>query len=341
MEASLFKFFSFGKVAANKPLYDKEGQPNHMVEVFPIESFTMSAGELTDNVDEIDIKGKDASGQDYQSKIKTKASITCKWIPLHEPNRITPPDVRRNEQVMIYRYGDTEFYFWTTAFNDVIRKLETAVWWFSGTPEDGKNAETVKTADNGYFIEISTHEKHVVFSTSKKNGEVVRYYLQFDTGNGNFVLKDDLGQEVVFYSVEGKIEVTSEQEIVTNTKKHTNNCEEYIVNASKSVLINTKAYKLVATDTIDMNTKDYTHQASGTVKYTTPQATFTGKTNVLGMFTFSAGMTGSSSGGSGGGATMQIQGNANYSGDVVANGKSLVGHVHTARGANAPTSPPN
>lgn len=336
MEASLLKFFSFGKVAANKPLYGPDGQPCTMVEVFPIERFTMSAGELTDNVDNIDIKGKDANGEAYQGTIETKAPITCKWLPLNEPNRITAPDVRRNEQVMIYRYGDTEFYFWTTAFNDVIRKLETALWWFSGTPEEGASAETQRNAENGYFMEVSTHEKHVIFSTSKKNGEVVRYYFQFDTGNGNFVLKDDLGQEIVFYSTEGKIEVTSEKDIVTNTKKHTANCEEYILNASKSVTINTKAYKLIADDTIDMKTTNYTHDASGMVTYTTPQAMFSGNVSVAKLLAFSGGMTGS---GGSGGATIKITGAADFTGDVVANGYSVINHYHQAQGANAPTSP--
>lgn len=337
MEASLFKFFSFGKVAANKPLYGPDGQPCTMVEVFPIERFTMSSGELTDNVDTIDIKGKDADGKDYAGTIETKAPITCQWLPLNEPNRITPPDVRRNEQVMIYRYGETEFYFWTSAFNDVIRKLETAVWWFSGTPEEGASAEKKRTADNGYFIEVSTHEKHVIFSTSNKNGEVVRYFMQFDMATGNFVLKDDLGQEVVIYSVDGKIEVTSENEIVTNTKKHTANCEEYILNASKSVQINTKAYTLIADDTINMKTTTYVHSASGSVKYDTPVATFTGNAIVTKLLSFMGGMVGSGSAG-GAGATIRITGTADFTGDVVANGYSVISHYHQAQGANAATS---
>lgn len=239
MEPSKFQFFSFGTVAANKPRTDENGKPELKVEVFPQEKFTMSAGELTDNVDTIEVKGKDGDGQDYEGKIETKPSITCLWLPIGEPNRVTPPDVRRNELVIIYRYGDTNFYFWSTAFNNVIRKLETVAWWWSGTPVDGEGADTERTADNGYLLEVSTHDKHIILSTSKKNGEKCRYFLQFDMANGHFNLSDDLGNEIDLDSVAGVLTATTENEIIHNTKKYTVNCLTYTVNAKEGVKFNT------------------------------------------------------------------------------------------------------
>lgn len=253
MEPSKFHFFSFGIVAANK----KHG--SDMVEIFPQEKFTMSSGEITDNVEAITTKGKDASGQDYEDKTETKPSLTCKWLPIGEPNRITAPDVRRNEQVIIYRYADTSYYFWTNAFNNVLRKLETVAWWYSGTPEDGASADTVRDMDNGYVCEVSTHSKHVIFSTSKKNGEVARYYVQFDGGEGNFTVQDDMGQMVEFDSVGGKINVTAEDEINATTKKYTVNCEQHIVNCKTSVV-----------------------NASESVKHNTPITDLSGKLKVAG-----------------------------------------------------------
>lgn len=342
MDASLFHFFSFGTAAANKPRVNPDGSICDMAEIFPKEKFTMAAGELTDDVDTIQVKGKDAAGEDYQSEQKTKASYTCKWLPIGDSNRLTPPDLRRGEEVLIYRYADTEFYFWTNAFNNIIRKLETAVWWFSGTPEDGKEAEKERTAENGYFVEISTHEKHVVFSTSKKNGEVCRYFLQFNPGDGNFTLQDDMGQEITIFSQEGKIVVTSEKEIIHNTKKYTINCEKYILNASESIEMNTKATTIKSSDTIAMETKDYTHKASSSVTYTTPQASFSAKVNIAGLLTWSGGMSGSGSAGGGAAASIQgnvaIQGDNNVTGDVKAGSISLKDHHHTAQGASAPTT---
>jgi len=139
MEASKFHFWSFGIVAANKP------RNTDMVEVFPQEKFTMSHGELTDHVEEIKTEGVDDKNRKYADKIETKASVTCKWLPIGEPNRTTAPDVRRNEQVLIYKYADTEYYFWSTAMNNTIRKLETVSYWFSGTPIDDASSDTEKT----------------------------------------------------------------------------------------------------------------------------------------------------------------------------------------------------
>lgn len=257
MDASKFHFFSFGTVAANKK------RNSDLIEAAPIEKFTMMAGEITDNVEKIKVKGKDASGKDYQGELETKPSLTCKWLPIGEPNRVTPPDVRRGEQVIIYRYADSDYYFWSTAFNNVIRKLETAAWWYSGTPEDGEGADTERNFDNGYLFEVSTHDKHIILSTSKKNGEKCRYYLQFNMDVGNFVLKDDMGQSVVIDSMAGIMEVTTENEIIHNTKKYTINCDEYILNCKTSVV-----------------------NASESAKYDTPEITMTKKLQVKGQSLF-------------------------------------------------------
>lgn len=312
MDPSKFHFHSFGTVAANKP------RGTDMAEIFPKEVFTMSAGEITDSVDEIDVKGKDASGQDYQGKLKTKPSMTCKWLPIGDPNRITAPDIRRGEEVLIYRYADTSYYFWTNAFNNIIRKLETAVWWYSGTPEEGKSSETERTADNGYFVEISSHEKHIILSTSNKNGEVVRYYMQFNMAEGNFILKDDLGQEVVIDSVEGIMEVTTEKEIIHNTKKYTINCEEYILNCKTSVVN--------AENSATTNTKDFTVNASGGTMFKTPKTQFTGTVTADGLLTYKSGMKGS---GGAGGASAEITGAVKVTGgDITSDGISLKNHTH-------------
>lgn len=291
MEVSKFHFYSFGRVAANKKL------GSSMVEVFPIEKFSMSNGEITDNVEESVAKGKDASGQEYEGKSTTKPSMSCMWLPIGEPNKVTAPDVRRDEVVIMYRFADTEYYFWANAFNNIIRKLETSAWWFSGTPTEGNGAETKRTADNGYFFEISTHEKHVIFSTSNKNGEVVRYYFQFDTGSGNFTLKDDLGQEFEFESTAGRINVKSDNEVNVTTKKHTTNCEEHIINTKKQT---------INTETMEVN-------ASSSVKFNTPIVEMSkdlkvgGKSLLVGFANFTTGIGGGSSGDTG--APLSFRGN--------------------------------
>lgn len=250
--ASKFHFYSFGIVAANKPRHDGD-VPATNVEVFPQEKFSMSAGEITDNVDKIDVKGKDGAGNDYQGQIQTKASLTCMWLPIGEPNRVTPPDVRRGEQVIIYRFADTEYYFWSSAFNNLMRKLETVTHWYSGTPDDSSGAPTAKTADNGYIVEVSTHDGHILISTSKLNGEKCRYTVALDGKNGKFNLTDDLGTDIDLDSVAGILTATTENEIIHNTKKFTSNCQTFEVNASEGVSFNTPITKMSENMEVDGN----------------------------------------------------------------------------------------
>jgi phage baseplate assembly protein gpV len=94
-----------------------------------------------------------------------------------------------------------------------------------------------------------------------------------------------------------------------------------------------------ANGTVTINAQGATTVKAPSVTVDSPQSTFTGAVTVQGAFVFQSGMTGSA--GSGGGSTMTINGTANFTGDVTAQGTSVHGHKHTAQGANAVTSPPN
>lgn len=307
MDASKFQFYSFGKVAANKP------RGTDMCEVFPQEKFTMAVGEITDNVEKIDVKGKDADGKDYQGTQETKASITCKWLPIGEPNRFTSPDVRRDEQVIIYRYADTEYYFWSTAFNDVVRKLETVAWWFSGTPKDGAAAETERTAENGYLLEVSTHDKHIILSTSKANGEKCTYVMQFDTGAGTWSLRDNLGNIIDLDSVAGVLEITTENKIIHNTKSYVINCKDYTINC----------------ETFDTN-------ASSRSNFKTPSLTTSkdfqvdGNSLQKGFANFTTGIGGGNSGDTN--ADLKFKGNVQQEGNWVTDGDQTINGTQTVNG---------
>lgn len=98
---------------------------------------------------------------------------------------------------------------------------------------------------------------------------------------------------------------------------------------------------------------DVTLPAGGTVNIVSPQAvtvvaeavmvdakqsTFTGAVLVKGPFAFESGMTGK--GGAGGGKTMQIDGAADFTGEVKSQGISLPNHDHVEQGDGQPVSKP-
>ena len=99
---------------------------------------------------------------------------------------------------------------------DDLRRLETVIWAFNGTPNEGDKGISYETS---YFFEVSTHKKLITMSTSQANGEPFRYTFQFNTGEGNVLLTDDVGNHVLLDS--------------TNTNIHLENIEGTMVELNK------------------------------------------------------------------------------------------------------------
>jgi hypothetical protein len=188
---SKFHFHSAGIVAANKPLTTK------IIEVVPIEEYPMFDGELSDNKSEYKTGSKDDKGSSYELQLDTTPSISARWLPFGASNRLTAPDVRRGEMVMIYRFGDTDKYYWQTLKDDnKLRKLETVIYGWSATTNEDDDIGP----DKMYYAEVSTHEKIIHLHTSKANGEPFSYDIQINAGKGFIKIQDDIGQLIVLDS---------------------------------------------------------------------------------------------------------------------------------------------
>lgn len=190
---SKLQFYSLGIVANNKPL------SSFLIEVTPVEEFPLLDGEITDNVESYQIDYKDAKEIPQKVDLKTTVSIKAKWLPINNSNRRTPPDVRRGEHVVIYRFADTDQYWWNTLQNDnKLRRLETVIYSFNNLRQEN----IVDTADTSYWLEISTHKKLVHFHTSKNDGEPFAYDIQINAKEGSLVITDDAGNYVLIDSAE-------------------------------------------------------------------------------------------------------------------------------------------
>ena len=174
---------SVGIVAENKPL------DTHIVEIIPIEALNLMDSELGTDTVTMKTSGIDVEGQPYKVEVDMGATLKAEW--LGETNRITSPDVRRGEQVWVWRQGDADKYYWTSmGRDDDLRRLETVIYRFSGLPD---NDDEAVSEDNSYYFEVSTHDKMITLRTSKRNGELTRYLVQVNPGDGHLTLKDDLG----------------------------------------------------------------------------------------------------------------------------------------------------
>lgn len=244
-QMSKLKFYSLGIVAENKKLSSKE------VEVTPIEEMPMLDGELAPVATDYNAKAKDSLGSSYEATVEATTTIKAKWLALGGGNRITAPDVRRGEMVMLYKFGDTDKYFWMTQNEDLkLRKLETVIYAFSGTTNEGAEIN----ADTFYFIEISTHKKLITLHTSKDNGEPFGYDIQLDTNNGKLVITDDVGNYVLLDSSQTQIVLKNVDETtfdmkgpnldVTVPQTYTVKCKDYKLDASGSVDIKSGTTKV-------------------------------------------------------------------------------------------------
>lgn len=187
MFESKYRVVSVGIAAENKAL------DSHFLPVVPIEMFPLVDGEVMESLDEVDVSGLDQRDIEYTIKIQTTSTLTCEWMP-YGSNRVTSPDVRRGERLLIWQYADSDKYYWsTTGMDDDLRRLETSIHAWSATPEIDA---VLNLTENMYSLEVSTHGKHITLHTTQADGEPFEYTLQLNTAAGIFFLTDQDGNSI-------------------------------------------------------------------------------------------------------------------------------------------------
>lgn len=295
-EISKFVLYGIGRAANNKTLNPEH---KHELEITPIEQLSMLDGQLISLPFDSEAEGLRPDGSTYSSKVKLNTALTATWLPFGS-NRKDPPDVRRGERVFIYRYGDTDQYYWKeTGWDDHLRRLETVHYRFSATADPDANMDD---PENYYHLMVSTHEKLITLKTSSVNGEACQYALQFNTGTGLFVLTDDQGnffqleslakimsmqngdgtlwqldKEKIYGYARDQMHVLAEKKIHFQTKDFLLECETGQINASTSFGIKTPSLKV----------------ESDTNLFQTPNSTFTGNVSIGQSLTAAASGSGS------------------------------------------------
>src|SRR5690606_3791141 len=137
--------------------------------------------------------------------------IPAEWIGIGESNRRTCPNVRRGEELILYTLADSNKIFWTPRNKKSgLRCKETAVWAFAATEEEGDKA---LDDENSYIVEVSTHRKVILISTSKASGEKSRFFVQLNAGEGIATLADDCDNEVTIDSLTPRISLINGEDV--------------------------------------------------------------------------------------------------------------------------------
>jgi hypothetical protein len=182
---SQLKPFSLGIVVE-----DKQDMSDY-IKVSPVEELPLLNGSLKDQKFKYEVKLPDAQGQMQESKVQGDTYIIAKWISFGGTNRNSAPDVYASETVQIYRFADTDEYYWTPVFREPkLRKLEKVLHTFSNVKKGVSDAFSKATS---YWFEVSTKDKHIQLHTPKNNGEPFEYDIKLDTAKGIFTVQDNVG----------------------------------------------------------------------------------------------------------------------------------------------------
>lgn len=254
---SHLQIYSLGVAAENLTIGSK------MLLVTPIEKLTFVDGELKSNPTADTVTGTDATGSTSSTSVNTDNAIEATWFPFHS-NRHTPPDIRRGERVIIWRFADLDTFLWTElGLDQKYRKLETATYVWNATQDQTDNTTSDK---NSYFVEVSTHKGTITLRTSKANGEKTAHTVQFNPMAGKFTLADDLGQIFYVDSVGHLMHMTN-----ADGTQFTMDHQNFSVSCDDT-------FSLAATNAINIETKNFILKAENLTVNIEQQAQITAAT---------------------------------------------------------------
>lgn len=266
MEVSQLKFHSYGIVAEDK------ARGTDVIKVIPIEVNFANATAVAANESEVEMNHQTASGSQDNIKLTMGNTVQATWMHLNT-NRFTSPDVKKGDQVLIRRLGETDIYYWEDLNNMNAKRLEHVVFAFGADPNNG----TVNNLANAYWLAFSPMDKHITLHTSKMNGEKFGYDIQLDTEESKFVVMDDAGNKIWLASEEGDIGAensfgtkmhmvrdeifgTAKDKIHWKTKEWLVECDTATVKAATKVTHDTPEHESTGNKIVQ---KDFTYNGKG------------------------------------------------------------------------------
>ena len=227
-----FNFYCYGEVSVDKP------EDTNIIEVFPKDIMYNLNGEIDNRQESIVINRTSADGKVKTDKISAKNVIAARWLALGGSNRVSAPDVRKGETVLVFRYGTNDDYYWEPITTETTKRgKETVSYVFKNT-----DSQDPVTGDNSYFLTYSTRHKFIHLHTSKNDGEPAGYDVKFNTKDGVLTAADTLGNKIELQSVKGilNININNDANLTTGskvnvvTKDCTVKCTNFTVLSSKT-----------------------------------------------------------------------------------------------------------
>lgn len=204
VDMSKYTLYSLGTAAEDKPLGD------FMLWCTPKEQLNMLDGVTDTTGQATNVQGTDADGKAYAGTMVTGNAVHAEWVGVGESNRRTAPNVANGEEVFIYTYADTGKFFWTPRnTNTNHRTFETVAYAWAASP----GSKAALSPENSYYLEVSTHTKKILLTTSQMNGEVTTHTIEVNPGIGELKVADASGNEVTWNSEAHSITLINSEDV--------------------------------------------------------------------------------------------------------------------------------
>ena len=251
-------FYSYGIVGEDK-------QPNSpWVEAIPIEINFSKPTDVQATEHSTDRTFTSANATDHVTSTEGN-TIPAKWWKFNS-YQVTPPDVKKGDEIIIYRLGETDIYFWEDLNSANVKTTVNVIYAF---PADGEN-QMMDDLSNAYVLQVSSVEKMIQIRTSMANGEGAAFNFQFNLRDGTHQCTDQKGNKYWINSKENDVGMENENGTKFNLLK-----EEMFGFAKKRIKFQAQ--------TIEMIDKSFIHRTSGKhaaysgeYVHTTEKATYTG-----------------------------------------------------------------
>lgn len=230
--SSRYALYAIGIVAEDKI------KDEHTIKVYVKELI----GDYTGNINEsrnISGMSEDSDGKVFNVNVDINVTVPAVWYS-RNTNRVTPPNVRAGMKVELYKYGNTDKYYWSTQnYESDLIGLEHVMHIYSNTNElPSRKLNRLNT----YWSTVSTRDKYVWWHTSNNDGEPSTYDILFDTKNASVILVDKNKNFIELKSLFNRWRVVSQNSVELHAKQEiTLSAPKINLNAGK-VYINAELY---------------------------------------------------------------------------------------------------
>ena len=295
---SVFRIYALGTVAADFSNKSLEEDPNQTLEVFLDEMMSGADGKVEAAGSVKEVSATDAQGNSYTAKAATTTSVQCYWLPFGS-NRMTAPNLRKGQRVVVWRTADEEQLYWQPKGGDSeLMTMESVILTVSARPSAKKDRKSISTEDC-YYLMVDTFLKKAVIGTSAQLGEVTQVYMELNLDEGYLQVADSVHQNLLLlHFVEHMLRYQNQDDsIIDVTKKNiTFQCEDTLKAIAKNDIRmkakniytecenfeRTSKTESVTSQNVSLKCDRYTTQVSGQTTFKCPNTVFTGAVSFTG-----------------------------------------------------------